>query len=116
MGSCRWRRRGTWAVGGRQAAWPGAGATLVDVKTSSLCRSMVSSGKLMVLPSNVLGAVMVDGCCLQPRVGGNRSLVLGVLGECKVDISGFSRSPITGFVSGKVMSLSIVSSSFLLLL
>ena len=59
---------------------------------------------------------MVDDCCLLPRVGGNLSLVVGVLGEYKVDMSGGSRSPITGFVSGKVMSLSIVSSSLLLLL
>ena len=70
----------------------------------------------MVLPSNVLGAFVVEGCCLQPCVGGNRSLVLGVLGECKVDISGLSRFPITGFVSGKVVSLSTVSSLSLLLL
>ena len=59
---------------------------------------------------------MVDVCCLVPCVGGNLSLEVGVLGEYKVDMSGGSRSPITGFVSGNVMSLSIVSSSLLLLL
>ena len=76
-----------WAAWGRQAVWPGGGATLVEERIPSLCISIVPSGRLMVLPSNVLGTFIVDGYCLRPWVGGKRNLELGIVGECILDIS-----------------------------
>ena len=53
------------AAWGRQVVWPGGRGTLVEERSPSLCISIVPSGRLMALASNVLVAVILDGYCFR---------------------------------------------------
>ena len=86
--------------GGAGTGGGGGGCNLVDVRTSAVARSIVSSGKSICRDTGgggtVMGALIADGRGLVPLVGSLRSLKVGVLGDNRVVITGGVRSPIIG--------------------
>ena len=80
----------------------GGGCNLVDVRTSAVARSIVSSGKSIWRDTGgggaVMGALIAGGRGLEPLVGSLRSLLVGVLGDRRLVKVSNNRSWVLVFI------------------